>query len=129
MGPFVLMIALAEEQVHNGEQAGGRSYGSHAKGYLAKDQSAQLVNNEGEQVITFGVSGFRKSADVFTGLDAFAKLKWTDENRCILQVELPDQVHRHEFHCVFLSDAVTVVAETCIVDVHVLHMEFGVFRR
>ncbi len=67
-----------------------------------------LVNNQGEQVIPFGISGFRKSADVFTGLDAFAKLKWTDENRCILQVELPDQVHRHEFHCAFLDDAVTV---------------------
>jgi len=67
-----------------------------------------LVKGQGKQVIPFALDGFRKSVGIFTGLDAFAKLKWTSENRCILQVELPDQVQRHQFYCVFSPDAVTV---------------------
>ncbi|RAY90514.1 hypothetical protein DK853_55265, partial [Klebsiella oxytoca] len=45
---------------------------------------------------------------IFTGLDAAAGLKWTSDDSCILQIELPDQVHRHELRCVFLPDAMTV---------------------
>lgn len=72
------------------------------------DGELLLVRNGGEQTIPFGIGEFRKSADIFTGLEAESGLKWVSDNNCILQMELPDQVHRHEFRCVFLPDAVTV---------------------
>lgn len=67
-----------------------------------------LINGQQEQVIPFGLNGFRKSVDIFTGMDAYAKLKWTDEDRCVLHVEVPNQVQRHIFYCAFSPEAVTV---------------------
>lgn len=76
--------------------------------FREKEGELLLVKDGEERVIPFGVGSFRSGPDLFTGLDGAAGLKWTSDNSCILQIELPDQVQRHEFRCVFLPDAMTV---------------------
>ncbi|MCI9455855.1 MAG: serine hydrolase [Oscillospiraceae bacterium] len=76
--------------------------------FREEDGELLLVKDGRERVIPFGIGSFRRGPDIFTGLDAAAGLKWTSDDSCILQIELPDQVHRHELRCVFLPDAMTV---------------------
>ncbi len=65
-----------------------------------------------ELEIPFGMGHYLPLIDPFTGLDGFAAASFPTPQLMVIRVELPDHVQRHEFHCFFAKDRITVQLKT-----------------
>jgi len=67
-----------------------------------------LLKNSEEIVFPFGLGHYVPFTDPFTGYEAEGGASFVHEDLLVIRAEVTDHVHRHEFHCAFREDRITV---------------------